>query len=215
MSWREQQPENWRTDPGSSAASGGHVAPEHATQPLFDSGDQAVGPAHSDSPARPRPENARTSGRRPARTDVIPRGEVQRERTDPGGRRSRRGGPAARRVRRTVRHVDPISVFKLSVFYYGCFVVLWLIFVAVAYWFVDSLGVFTAITDFLRSRQLRLLTKNQDLGLTLFFFEKWALLIGVTLAVIAVLVNTFLSFLYNLAADTVGGLEITFVEREL
>jgi hypothetical protein len=28
------------------------------------------------------------------------------------------------------------------------------------------------------------------------------------------LINVFLSFLYNIASNTVGGLEITFVERD-
>ena len=150
------------------------------------------------------------------RTDVIPRGRASLdERREPDlGRRARRSGSAPRRVRRTLRHVDPLSVLRISAFYYGCFLVLWLLFVAIVYWFLSALGIFDAIHDFLRSPSIKLLKKREDLGLTLWFFERWALLIGVTLAVVATFINTFLSFLYNLAADIVGGVELTFVEKD-
>ena len=150
------------------------------------------------------------------RTDVIPRGRASiDERREPDlGRRARRSGGAPRRVRRTLRHIDPLSVLRISAFYYGCFLVLWLLFVAIVFWFLSALGVFDAIHDFLRSPSIKLLKKDEDLGLTLWFFERWALLIGITLAIVAMLVNTFLSFLYNLAADIVGGIELTFVEKD-
>jgi hypothetical protein len=44
--------------------------------------------------------------------------------------------------------------------------------------------------------------------------EKWAFLVGITFALITTLVNVFLAFLYNVAADLIGGLELTFVERD-
>src|SRR3712207_7188221 len=59
--------------------------------------------------ARPRPPAEPDATRR------MPAGTARRPRRRP-----------VRRVRRTVRHIDPVSVFKLSLFYYGCFLVLWL-----------------------------------------------------------------------------------------
>jgi hypothetical protein len=51
--------------------------------------------------------------------------------------------------------------------------------------------------------------------ITLGLVEKWAFLIGFTLVVVGSLMNTFLAFLYNVGADILGGLDLTFVERDL
>jgi hypothetical protein len=127
----------------------------------------------------------------------------------PTRRRAVRRRPAIRRVKRTLRHVDPLSVLKLSLFYYGVFLVLWLAFVAMVYWVVASMGVFDAIERFGQG-----LVLWDEVNITLFFVERWALTIGLFFLVLASLVNVFLAFLYNVGADLVGGVEMTFVERD-
>jgi hypothetical protein len=45
--------------------------------------------------------------------------------------------------------------------------------------------------------------------------ERWAFIMGLTLAVVGSLINALLAFLYNIGSDLVGGVEITFVERDV
>lgn len=108
-----------------------------------------------------------------------------------------------------MRHVDPFSVLKLSVYFYLIFLLVWLAFVAVLYSLVDSMGVFDAAEDLGRG-----LVLWEEVNITLGLVEKWALMIGLVFVVIGTFVNTVLAILYNVGADLLGGLELTFVERE-
>jgi Transmembrane domain of unknown function (DUF3566) len=114
-----------------------------------------------------------------------------------------------RRVQRTVRHVDVWSVFKLSVFYYACFTVLWLLLVAVLYGFLAHAGLFDAIQKFGKAMVLW-----DNVNISLLYIEKWALLLAIAFLIIGSLVNALIAVLYNFAADTVGGIEMTFVEKD-
>jgi hypothetical protein len=154
---------------------------------------------------------------RPVRTDVIPRGDTSELRRrgleETSGSRRRRFRPAARRVKRTLRHVDPITVLKLSLIFYACLIVVGLVFVAIVYSWLDGIGLFKAIEDIARGSEF--LNKGESLGVTLWVVERWTFLIGLALGLVATLANVFLALLYNVAADLVGGLGMTFVERDL
>ncbi|MDP9067705.1 MAG: DUF3566 domain-containing protein [Actinomycetota bacterium] len=115
----------------------------------------------------------------------------------------------ARRVKRTIRHVDPFSVLKLSGFFYLIFLLVWLGIVAILYSVVEAMGVFDAAEDLGRA-----LVLYEEVDITLGVVEKWALLIGLVVGVLGTLVNTLLAILYNVASDLFGGLELTFVERD-
>ena len=147
------------------------------------------------------------------RTDVIPRGAPLVEPNPEHERHRRRFRPATRRVKRVLRHVDPISVLKLSLIYYACFLVLWLVFVAVVYQILEGAGLFDAVTGFARGAAF--LKKGEGLPISLWLIERWALLLGLALGVLGSLVNVFLAFLYNLASDLVGGLKLSFIERDV
>jgi hypothetical protein len=138
------------------------------------------------------------------RSEVIPR-----SRPEPPRGRGRRRVPT-RRLKRTLRHVDPVSILKLSLFFYVCFLVIWLIVVAIIYSLLSSMGLFDTIEELAEAFAV-----EWDSQITLFFVERWAFLIGLTFAVVGSLVNVFIAFLYNVAADTVGGVEMTFIERDL
>lgn len=112
-------------------------------------------------------------------------------------------------MRRTVRHVDPFSVLKLSGFFYAIFLLVWLLFVAVIYSLVESMGVFDAAEDLGRG-----LVLWEEVNITLGLVERWALLIGIVFGVIGTLVNTLLAVLYNVGSDLLGGLELTFIEKD-
>jgi hypothetical protein len=117
---------------------------------------------------------------------------------------------AGRRVHRTIRHVDVWSVFKLSIFYYACFTVLWLLLVAVLYGLLAQAGLFDAIEKFGKSMVLW-----DKVDISLIYVEKWALLLAIAFLIIGSLINALIAFLYNFAADTVGGIELTFVEKDI
>lgn len=112
-------------------------------------------------------------------------------------------------MRRTIRHVDPFSILKLSAFFYTIFILVWLVFVALIYSFLESAGLFSMLEDLGQG-----LVLWDEVNITLGVVEKWALLVGVVLAVIGTLLNVLLAVLYNVAADLMGGIELTFVERD-
>jgi Transmembrane domain of unknown function (DUF3566) len=206
-------PKVWRPGPEPSSASGGHVAPDLQGGSLFDPLDAPL-PSELER-QRLEAERQRDAERPPIgappppRTDVIPREDPQR--------RARRSRPIMRRTKRTLRHIDPLSLLKLSLFFYAVFFVLWLLFVAVVYWFASN----TVVTPEGRSI-LELITEVQDafgvenpLDLTLMGVERVAFLIGLTFVVVGSILNVFVAFLYNVAADVLGGVEMTFQERDV
>lgn len=211
---RNERTNPWNAGTPASSATGGHVQPE-ATGPLFDPVEQ-VSPERAEAVAAGRtprrdPERStsktRTDGMvptRPARTDVIPRGTPERY-SDPPPRYR----PTVRRVKRTLRHVNPISVLKLSFVYYACFLAVGLVFVAILYWLLESAGLFRMIEEVQAAFEV-----EQRVNITLGFLEKWTLLIGFALVVLGSILNMLLAFLYNLASDVVGGIEMTFSERD-
>ena len=192
MSSSRDDPEVWRTEAGTAPASGGHVTPD----PLFDT----LGtPSTTPPPYEPRDK--------PERTDVIPRGAPITPEHYPTPRRRPR--PALRRVKRTLKHVDPLSVLKISLIFYACFLLLWLVFVAFVYWVLSGAGLFDAIENFRRGFAF-----EGRFDVSLWTVERWAFLIGLSIAVLASLANVFMAFLYNVGADVIGGVEMTFVERD-
>lgn len=171
------------------AASAGPPGDRRTSEPLIDPLTAAT---------RSNPRAARGSGEDPR----VPPGRGG----PPEGFPRRR--PGLRRVKRTLRHVDPMSVLKLSLFFYSFFLILWLGAVAVVYWVLDAREFWRAVSDF---------STNLELGwdeITLFWVERWAFLLGLTVMVVASLFSTFLAFVYNMAADWLGGVEMTFVERD-
>ena len=93
--------------------------------------------------------------------------------------------------------------------FYGCFLVMWMVFVAIIYWLLQGAGVFDTIESLRES-----LTIRGSWELSLSFVEKWAFFIGLAVAVVMSLFNLLLAFLYNVIADTIGGIDMTFVERD-
>ncbi len=102
-----------------------------------------------------------------------------------------------------------MSVLKLSAFFYAIFLLVWLAFVAILYSFIESLGVFDAAEDLGRA-----LVLYEEVNITLGVVEKWALLLGILFGILFTLLNTLLAVLYNVGSDLLGGIELTFVERD-
>jgi hypothetical protein len=132
-----------------------------------------------------------------------------RRRTPPPNRQRPRRVKQVRRVRRTLRHIDPLSVLKVSLMFYGCFLIIWMVFAAILYWVLQAAGLFDTIEGIRTS-----LAVEGSWDISLSFVEKWAFFIGLTAAIVMSLVNLFLAFLYNVVADVIGGIDMTFVERD-
>jgi hypothetical protein len=99
----------------------------------------------------------------------------------------------------------------MSLFYYSIFFVVWLIGAAMLFSFVESTGLFELIEEIGEGMEFEgLATFEITLGTVL----RWAAYIGVGLVLLASVINVILAFLYNLGSDIVGGIVVTFVERE-
>lgn len=135
----------------------------------------------------------------------------ERERAMSPGERRRRVRLEARRVRRVVRHIEPWSVLKISLLFFFC---LWLIFVlaGVLLWsFAESSGTLESIEDLIES--LFALDEEEDFWSGGTIFRAYAL--GtLILSIAGVTFSVLLSVLYNLISDLTGGIRITVIEEE-
>ncbi len=209
MSSREEHEGRWSANPEAATASGGHMTPE--VSPVESWVDPLSAPLPSETEEARRGAWPNESPRPPSATDVFPETERRRSLRDrgmPAGSRRRKVG--VRRVKRTIKHVDPLTVLKLSAFYWGVLLLLWLLVVAVIYNLVEARGVFNTIEELYKDFAIG----GEKPDISLLFVERWAFLIGFIFGLLGTVMNVFLAFLYNVAADTIGGLELTFVERD-
>ena len=212
MASSRERREGSRSTPGESSATPrrSEDADLDATGPLRDPLEEAFAPRRD--PVVDRPRRPRSAADPTPPPEIPPRfgGSRPSPRPRPQPARGRRVKPM-RRVRRTVQHVNPLSVLKLSVIFYAVFMLLWLLLVAVIYWVLQGVGLFDTLEEILGPQGL---VVEDDFNISLWTVERWAFLIGCVFAVLASLFNLFLAFLYNVAADVVGGVEVTFVERD-
>ncbi|MFD0538947.1 DUF3566 domain-containing protein [Actinomadura luteofluorescens] len=127
-------------------------------------------------------------------------------------------GKPARKAQLQLSRLEPWSVMKFSfVMSLVCFVVL-LVAVIVLYVILSGLGVFDAISDTVNS-----LTKEQgettggvDAGSWFSFVRVfgYTVLVGALNVLLITALSTVGSVIYNLAADLVGGVEVTLKEAE-
>lgn len=175
-------------------------------------GESAVSDSDSDS--------ARGSSSSGSRPQPVPKSSGGSDDDGSGGSGGSAGSgePEMRRAHLTLSRVEPWSVMKFSfVISLVCFIILFVA-VAVVYVILSALGVFDAITELITS-----LTdggEEDDLGLNPETWFSAARVLGYTglwgaaNIVLITALSTFGSMLYNLAADLVGGLDITLSESE-
>lgn len=141
-------------------------------------------------------------------------GELVRPRYTPISRLSRREKRRrvklqARRVRRVVRHVEPWSVFKISVFFYVC---LWFVFLVaglILWSFATSSGTVENVENLV----------EELFALDSFTFDSAQIFRGFALAGVVLMIggtifNVMVCVLFNLLSDLTGGLRITMIEEE-
>jgi hypothetical protein len=127
-------------------------------------------------------------------------------------------GKPARKAQLQLSRLEPWSVMKFSfVMSLVCFVVL-LVAVIVLYVILSGLGVFDAISDTINSltREQGETTGSVDAGNWFSFFRVfgYTVLVGALNVMLITALSTVGSVIYNLAADLVGGVEVTLKEAE-
>lgn len=115
-----------------------------------------------------------------------------------------------RKSKRTITHVHPLSVLKISLFMYSCFFVVWLVIAAILYNLIAATGVIEAIAEIVNVFG----TEGEEFEVTFGIAMKWAMLLGIAGVILGSLLNAALAFLYNVANDVVGGVQLTFSERD-
>ncbi len=122
-----------------------------------------------------------------------------------------------RKAHLVLRRIEPWSAMKFSfVVSLVCFVVLFVA-VAVLYGVLSALGVFTSITDAVEQ-----LAGDQSTGVAINisgWFEPmrilgYTALLGAVNVVLITALSTLGAVIYNMSADLVGGVEMTFSEAE-
>lgn len=214
MASRDKETGPRRAEPEVASATGGHLSPGASGGSLFDPLNDPL-PSETSAPGSEPPPASRAvpASSDPARTEVLGRtsGAAAVSRPAPQSRGAMKRRPGLRRVKRTVKHVDPFSVLKLSLFFYLCFLLVWLLIVAVLYSVISSAGFFDAVSSFCGSLELKSCRETITLGVV----ERWALVLGVMFAILGSLANVLFAITYNVAADLFGGIELTFVERDV
>lgn len=115
----------------------------------------------------------------------------------------------ARKVRRIVRHIEPWSVFKVSLLFYLC---LWVILVlaGVLLWSVAlRAGTIDTVTEFVKS-----LGAAEDFAVDGSVIFRVYSVAGLVLAIAGTAFNVLLCVLFNLISDLMGGIRLTVIEEE-
>jgi hypothetical protein len=113
-----------------------------------------------------------------------------------------------RHARVMVRKVAPWSVFKVSLIFYACVVLVLLGAMVILYGMLGAIGALDSVT-----RLIRDLFADQTFVINGNWLFSRGLAVGLVMVVVWSLINVFVAFLYNLISDLVGGVEVTLAER--
>lgn len=113
-----------------------------------------------------------------------------------------------RHARVVIRKVGPWSVFKMSLIFYSCVMLVLIGSGVILYAMLGAIGALDSTTEMIRD--LFADPRFEIRGGWLFTRSVW---IGVVMVVVWSVINVFIAFLYNLISDLVGGVEVTLTER--
>jgi hypothetical protein len=132
--------------------------------------------------------------------------ETPLEPTPPGSRR-----PAVRRVRVTIRRINPWSVFKISMVFYFCLLLVVIVGLGILYGVLSTAGILDSIAELLTGVGFGDAQGVFEFNVGYIF--RTLFLVGLISTALWVGFTVFLAFLYNIIADLLGGIELTLVER--
>lgn len=115
-----------------------------------------------------------------------------------------------RRARLQLKHVDPWSTLKLSLVLAVALFVVWMVAIGLLYGVLDGMGVFDKINGLYQDVTGKDGAQIIGPGLVL----GTAALIGAINIVLFTALATVGSFIYNMCADMVGGVEVTLSEHD-
>jgi Transmembrane domain of unknown function (DUF3566) len=144
----------------------------------------------------------------------------------PSGRPAARPGGAAkpargkagrgpRRARLQLRHIDTWSAFKISLVLSVALFFIWMVAIAILYGVLSALGVFDTLNDLfgqLGSASGSSGSSSSVISGGIVFGG--AAVIGAINIILMTALCTVGTFIYNMCADLVGGLEVTLSERD-
>jgi hypothetical protein len=117
----------------------------------------------------------------------------------------------ARKVHRTVRHVEPWSVLKISLIFYFCLWVIMLVAGAILWRVASGSGIIDNVESFIE--QIFALEKDSFSFEGAQMFRAYAVG-GLVMVVAATGFTVLLAVLFNLISDLTGGVRVTVVEEE-
>ncbi len=129
--------------------------------------------------------------------------------TPPRVPRAQESTTTARKTRVVVKRVGPWSVFRFSLLFYFCVMLVVLTGLIILYNILGALGAIDSIADFIGE----FLDEKKKFHINGWFLFSRAFAFGLVMVVFWSLVKLVVTFMYNLISDLVGGLEITLTER--
>lgn len=115
----------------------------------------------------------------------------------------------ARKVRRIVRHIDPWSVMKISLLFYTCLFVVFMVAGTLLWNLAGAAGTISSIESFIKD--IGAFKTFSFSGGTIF---RASFLAGLILVIAGSGLNVLLTVLFNLISDLVGGIRVTVIEEE-
>jgi hypothetical protein len=115
----------------------------------------------------------------------------------------------ARRVKRIVRHIDPWSVMKLSLLFYSCLFVVFMVAGTILWNLAGAAGTIASVESFIKD--IGAFKTFSFSGGTIF---RASFLAGLILVIAGSGLNVLLTVLFNLISDLVGGIRVSVIEEE-
>jgi hypothetical protein len=164
-----------------------------------------AGPVKSAGPVKtPGRTTVDTTATRPGASTTRPTG---------AGRAGAPGSRGPRRARLVVRRLDPWSVMKFSFAVSLVMFVVLIVATAVLYLALDQMGVFESVNKMLNDT-VNSKDSSGGLRVTAIGVIGTSALLGAVGIVLITALGTLGSFVYNVCADLVGGIEVTLAEKD-
>jgi len=176
-----------------------------------------------DAAAPPSPAGSPASGQQPvSATQSIPTGGVRAQSASggpgvaarPRGKSGGKAGRGPRRARLQLRHVDTWSAFKISFVLSVALFFIWMVAIGILYGVLSGLGVFNTLNDLFGQLGSASGSKSSGNVITPGIVLGGAAVIGAVNIILMTALCTVGTFIYNMCADLVGGLEVTLSERD-
>ena len=127
--------------------------------------------------------------------------------------------PVSRRARVQIRKISPWSALKVSLIFYFCLMLVMLLGFAILFTLLDSIGVIEPVEQLLGEVGFGTPQGTGPEAVAVYeinfgYVMRTLAIVGVISTFVWALFTVFLTFLYNLISDLVGGIEVTLLERQ-